>query len=150
MTTARIFFHRIFFFPEAAADLRSHRAPLPAADAKEMAYVQSSPVLLHADTGPAPCSCSISAGSRQFHIIVWLPTRPSRRCLHLPSAGPNRGVLPASAATPSSDLHEHLGEMLRSQKGTDVTFLVSGEHITAHKQVRARGAINGVHGRALR
>ncbi|TVU08490.1 hypothetical protein EJB05_41895, partial [Eragrostis curvula] len=42
-----------------------------------------------------------------------------------------------SAAAPSADLHEHFGELLRSQKGSDVTFLVAGEHITAHKCVLA-------------
>ncbi|TVU08493.1 hypothetical protein EJB05_41898 [Eragrostis curvula] len=42
-----------------------------------------------------------------------------------------------SAAGPSSDLHEHFGELLRSQKGSDATFLVAGERIAAHKCVLA-------------
>ncbi|CAN6193649.1 unnamed protein product [Urochloa humidicola] len=46
---------------------------------------------------------------------------------------------PAGAAAPPamSDLHKHFGELWRSQKGTDVTFLVAGEHIAAHKCVLA-------------
>lgn len=47
------------------------------------------------------------------------------------------GNVSASAAKPSSDLLEHLGELLWSQKGADITFLVSGEAITAHKCVLA-------------
>ncbi|CAN6163140.1 unnamed protein product [Urochloa humidicola] len=35
-----------------------------------------------------------------------------------------------AAAGPSSDLNRHFGELWRSQKGTDITFVVSGEHIT--------------------
>ncbi|CAD6338741.1 unnamed protein product [Miscanthus lutarioriparius] len=41
--------------------------------------------------------------------------------------------------TPSSDLHKHLGELLESQKGADVTFLLAsgGERFPAHKSVLA-------------
>ncbi|KAI4971100.1 hypothetical protein ZWY2020_002014 [Hordeum vulgare] len=38
---------------------------------------------------------------------------------------------------PSSDLQQHLGELLRSETGADVTFLVSGESFAAHKAVLA-------------
>ncbi|KAF7097256.1 hypothetical protein CFC21_099097 [Triticum aestivum] len=38
---------------------------------------------------------------------------------------------------PSSNLHEHLGELLRSGAGADVTFLVSGESFAAHKAILA-------------
>ncbi|XP_048539935.1 BTB/POZ and MATH domain-containing protein 1-like [Triticum urartu] len=38
---------------------------------------------------------------------------------------------------PSSDLRRHLGELLRSEAGADVTFLVSGESFAAHKAVLA-------------
>ncbi|WVZ79016.1 hypothetical protein U9M48_026644 [Paspalum notatum var. saurae] len=41
------------------------------------------------------------------------------------------------AAIPPSDLHQHLGELLRSQKGADVTFAVAGESFAAHKLVLA-------------
>ncbi|SPT21007.1 unnamed protein product [Triticum aestivum] len=40
-------------------------------------------------------------------------------------------------AVPSSNLHEHFGELLQSEKGVDVTFLVSGESFVAHKAVLA-------------
>ncbi|CAN6200828.1 unnamed protein product [Urochloa humidicola] len=46
----------------------------------------------------------------------------------------------AAAAAPAmmmSDLQKHLGELWRSQRGTDVTFLVSGEHVAAHRCVLA-------------
>ncbi|CAN6200837.1 unnamed protein product [Urochloa humidicola] len=43
----------------------------------------------------------------------------------------------AAAAAPLSDLRRHLGELWRSQMGSDVTFLVSGEHIAAHRYVLA-------------
>ncbi|KAG0515540.1 LOW QUALITY PROTEIN: hypothetical protein BDA96_10G287600 [Sorghum bicolor] len=44
--------------------------------------------------------------------------------------------------TPSSDLHKHLGELLESKKGADVTFLLAssaggGERFPAHKTVLA-------------
>ncbi|KAL5199594.1 hypothetical protein ABZP36_020797 [Zizania latifolia] len=42
-----------------------------------------------------------------------------------------------SVAAPPSDLQRHFGEMLRSQKGADVTFLVSGESVAAHRCVLA-------------
>ncbi|CAL5049209.1 unnamed protein product [Urochloa decumbens] len=43
-----------------------------------------------------------------------------------------------SAAPPMmSDLHKHFGELWRSQRGTDVTFLVAGEPVAAHKCVLA-------------
>ncbi|TVU08492.1 hypothetical protein EJB05_41897, partial [Eragrostis curvula] len=38
---------------------------------------------------------------------------------------------------PLSDLHLHLGELLQSQKGADVTFAVSGESFVAHKLILA-------------
>ncbi|CAL5041475.1 unnamed protein product [Urochloa decumbens] len=53
------------------------------------------------------------------------------------------GVAPAAvasaAAAPAmmSDLHKHFGELWRSKRGTDVTFLVAGEDIAAHKCVLA-------------
>ncbi|XBJ06425.1 hypothetical protein VPH35_025051 [Triticum aestivum] len=40
-------------------------------------------------------------------------------------------------AVPSSNLHEHFGELLQSEKGVDVTFLVSGQTFVAHKAVLA-------------
>ncbi|KAL6623260.1 hypothetical protein ACP70R_033139 [Stipagrostis hirtigluma subsp. patula] len=36
---------------------------------------------------------------------------------------------------PSSNLHQHLGELLRSKAGADITFLVSGESFPAHKSI---------------
>ncbi|CAN6200834.1 unnamed protein product [Urochloa humidicola] len=50
------------------------------------------------------------------------------------AAAPPAAVAPAMMM---SDLHRHLGELWRSQRGTDVTFLVSGERIAAHKCVLA-------------
>ena len=38
---------------------------------------------------------------------------------------------------PTSDLSRHLGELLQSRAGADVTFSVSGESIAAHKGVLA-------------
>ncbi|KAF8658672.1 hypothetical protein HU200_059146 [Digitaria exilis] len=43
----------------------------------------------------------------------------------------------AMASNPSSDLHEQFGELLRSQKGADITFIVAGESIPAHRSVLA-------------
>ncbi|CAD6341327.1 unnamed protein product [Miscanthus lutarioriparius] len=40
-------------------------------------------------------------------------------------------------SVPSSDLHRQFGELLRSQKGADVTFHVSGESVPAHRSVLA-------------
>ncbi|GJN34916.1 hypothetical protein PR202_gb23625 [Eleusine coracana subsp. coracana] len=37
----------------------------------------------------------------------------------------------------SSDLHNHLCELLRSGAGADITFVVSGESFAAHKNVLA-------------
>jgi speckle-type POZ protein len=34
-------------------------------------------------------------------------------------------------------LHQHLGELLQNQSGVDVTFVVSGESISAHKSILA-------------
>jgi speckle-type POZ protein len=38
---------------------------------------------------------------------------------------------------PSSNLHQHLGELLRSGTGSDVVFVVSGESFAAHKNILA-------------
>ncbi|CAM0909992.1 unnamed protein product [Alopecurus aequalis] len=38
---------------------------------------------------------------------------------------------------PSSGLHQHLRELLQSETGADVTFLVSGESFAAHKAILA-------------
>jgi speckle-type POZ protein len=40
-------------------------------------------------------------------------------------------------SAPSSSLPQHLGELLASQAGSDVTFTVSGESFPAHKNVLA-------------
>jgi len=40
-------------------------------------------------------------------------------------------------SVPSSDLHRQFGELLRSQKGADVTFHVSGESVPWHRSVLA-------------
>ncbi|XP_047074695.1 BTB/POZ and MATH domain-containing protein 1-like [Lolium rigidum] len=42
-----------------------------------------------------------------------------------------------SVPAPSSNLHLHLGDLLESQTGADVTFLVSGETFAAHKLIIA-------------
>jgi len=44
---------------------------------------------------------------------------------------------PEAIPVPSSSLHQHLGELLASQPGSDVTFTVSGESFHAHKTVLA-------------
>ncbi|CAD6267791.1 unnamed protein product [Miscanthus lutarioriparius] len=44
---------------------------------------------------------------------------------------------PNSASLSSSDLHQHLGKLLENQSGVDVTFVVSGESISAHKSILA-------------
>ncbi|CAL5049204.1 unnamed protein product [Urochloa decumbens] len=48
-------------------------------------------------------------------------------------------LIPAKeeAPLPSSDLHQHLGELLVSQTGADITFIVSGERFPAHKNILA-------------
>jgi speckle-type POZ protein len=38
---------------------------------------------------------------------------------------------------PSSNLCQHLGELLRTRTGADVTFVVSGEAFPAHKAILA-------------
>ncbi|KAF8658671.1 hypothetical protein HU200_059145 [Digitaria exilis] len=43
----------------------------------------------------------------------------------------------ARPSVPSSDLHQQFGELLRSQKGADITFIVAGESIPAHRSVLA-------------
>ncbi|CAN6177196.1 unnamed protein product [Urochloa humidicola] len=43
----------------------------------------------------------------------------------------------AVASVPSSDLNQQFGELLRSQKGADITFLVSSESVAAHRSVLA-------------
>lgn len=43
----------------------------------------------------------------------------------------------AIPAVPSSNLRQHLGELLASQTGSDMTFTVSGESFPAHKNVLA-------------
>lgn len=48
-------------------------------------------------------------------------------------------VMPAyaSPSIPSSDLHKQFGELLLSQVGSDITFVISGECIAAHRCVLA-------------
>uniref|UniRef100_A0A0E0LEG9 BTB domain-containing protein n=1 Tax=Oryza punctata TaxID=4537 RepID=A0A0E0LEG9_ORYPU len=46
-------------------------------------------------------------------------------------------ALPTSVPAPLSDLQKHLGEMLTSKNGADITFLVSGESVAAHRCVLA-------------
>jgi speckle-type POZ protein len=41
------------------------------------------------------------------------------------------------ASVPSCDLNQQFGELLRCQKGADITFLVSGEFVKAHRSVLA-------------
>jgi speckle-type POZ protein len=43
----------------------------------------------------------------------------------------------AIAPPPSTNLHQHLGELLQSEAGADVTFLVCGESFAAHKNILA-------------
>uniref|UniRef100_A0ACD5ZGE5 Uncharacterized protein n=1 Tax=Avena sativa TaxID=4498 RepID=A0ACD5ZGE5_AVESA len=48
--------------------------------------------------------------------------------------------LPEAAKTvpvPPSNLHRHLGELLRSRTGSDITFDISGESFAAHKNILA-------------
>ncbi|TVU50172.1 hypothetical protein EJB05_01532, partial [Eragrostis curvula] len=40
-------------------------------------------------------------------------------------------------SVPSSNLHKDLGELLSSEAGADVTFIISGESISAHKSILA-------------
>nr|CAB3468697.1 unnamed protein product [Digitaria exilis] len=51
----------------------------------------------------------------------------------MPGDKPKEGT----AVAPSSDLQKDFGELWRSKRGTDVTFLVSGEPIAAHRCVFA-------------
>ncbi|TVU50159.1 hypothetical protein EJB05_01519, partial [Eragrostis curvula] len=44
---------------------------------------------------------------------------------------------PEAIPMPSSDLPKDLGELLQSGDGADVTFIVSGESLTAHKNILA-------------
>ncbi|RCV23045.1 hypothetical protein SETIT_4G267600v2 [Setaria italica] len=43
----------------------------------------------------------------------------------------------ASPRVPSADLHQQLGDLLRSGTGADITFIVAGESVTAHRSVLA-------------
>jgi speckle-type POZ protein len=45
----------------------------------------------------------------------------------------------ASLSVPSSDLHQHFGELLRSEKGSGsgIKFLVAGESVAAHRSILA-------------
>ncbi|CAN6173176.1 unnamed protein product [Urochloa humidicola] len=43
----------------------------------------------------------------------------------------------ATMIFPSSDLHRQFGELLRSQRGADITFLVAGEDVPAHRSLLA-------------
>lgn len=43
----------------------------------------------------------------------------------------------ADVAAPSPNLHRQLGELLKSQKGADVRFVVSGESFLAHRNILA-------------
>ncbi|CAL5054298.1 unnamed protein product [Urochloa decumbens] len=52
-------------------------------------------------------------------------------------AAPAAVASAAAAPAMMSDLHKHFGELWRSKRGTDVTFLVAGEDIAAHKCVLA-------------
>ncbi|KAJ1295474.1 hypothetical protein BS78_01G227200 [Paspalum vaginatum] len=48
----------------------------------------------------------------------------------------------SSVAVPPSDIQHHLGSLLQSQEGTDITFQVGGEKFTAHRcVVAARSAV---------
>ncbi|CAN6200836.1 unnamed protein product [Urochloa humidicola] len=67
-------------------------------------------------------------------VVTVLLDKSKHKAVAANSAAP---PVTAVAAAPSPDLHRHLGELWRSQKGTDVTFLVSGEHIAAHRCVLA-------------
>ncbi|XP_020175160.1 BTB/POZ and MATH domain-containing protein 1 [Aegilops tauschii subsp. strangulata] len=46
---------------------------------------------------------------------------------------PAEGVI----ALPSTNLHQHLGTLLQSETGADVTFIVCGESFAAHKDILA-------------
>ncbi|XP_066373889.1 BTB/POZ and MATH domain-containing protein 1-like [Miscanthus floridulus] len=63
-------------------------------------------------------------------ITVLLDNRPTQEAAAAANLAP-----PTGAAAPPSDLHRHFGELWRSQKGTDIAFLVSGEPIAALKCV---------------
>ncbi|KAJ1260301.1 hypothetical protein BS78_10G221900 [Paspalum vaginatum] len=46
-------------------------------------------------------------------------------------------VAKATPTIPSSNLHEHFGDLLQGQKGADITFIISGECVAAHRCVLA-------------
>jgi speckle-type POZ protein len=46
-------------------------------------------------------------------------------------------VPPKQLHLPSSNLHQHFAQLLQSQTGADITFLVSGESFAAHKLILA-------------
>ncbi|CAN6193653.1 unnamed protein product [Urochloa humidicola] len=93
--------------------------------------------------------------SRDVFVVRWSQLQSSRhrrperdgiifaRCVLTVLLDP-RDVTPgaaagvkASATVPSTDLHRQFGELLRSQTGADVTFVVAGERISAHRSVLA-------------
>uniref|UniRef100_A0ACD5UIA9 Uncharacterized protein n=1 Tax=Avena sativa TaxID=4498 RepID=A0ACD5UIA9_AVESA len=53
----------------------------------------------------------------------------------LPDTAPD--PIEEEVIVPSSNLHRHLAELLQSETGADVTFLVSGESFAAHKSILA-------------
>jgi speckle-type POZ protein len=60
-----------------------------------------------------------------------LPCRPNDPALAVPAAAD------AAPSVPSSDLHRQFGELLRSQKGADITFFVAGKPVAAHRSLLA-------------
>lgn len=50
---------------------------------------------------------------------------------------PEISLVDDQVRVPSSDLHQHLGELLQKETATDVTFVVSGESFAAHKLILA-------------
>lgn len=78
---------------------------------------------------------TVSISQRYGYIIV--------QCAITVLPGDPKDAVAAEAAAyaapsiPSSDLHKQFGELLLSQVGADITFVISGECITAHRCVLA-------------
>ncbi|XP_051198434.1 BTB/POZ and MATH domain-containing protein 3-like [Lolium perenne] len=67
-------------------------------------------------------------------VLNVLPV-PTIRAEEVPTTIPDEEE--ATAVLLPSNLHQHLGELLQSETGADVTFLVCGESFAAHKNILA-------------
>ncbi|XP_024313276.1 uncharacterized protein LOC100841692 [Brachypodium distachyon] len=88
------------------------------------------------DSFSSPRSDLLKLGYPRDDCLVLECTLTVLRELPVPSIEPAKEESIA-IASPSTKLHQHLGQLLQSGTGGDVTFLVSGESFAAHKAILA-------------